>query len=264
VSMLGIVTRSSVHHGALRLALIELAVADLKRGRHEELSFRDLAVRLGVSHNAPYRHFASKDDFLRALAEFGLDQLLVKEPNTAKRTPWHQDLPYWPTRGEQILSLWVPLDAATPENGVVTYVKGSHRWQAFFPIDEWSDNATQLADNGISSEEMDTLYRPGPDGATLADIRDRPERDEFLTWNVEPGDVLVHHPLVVHGAPGNLSNNHRRRAIATRWFGDDARWDESRPHFLRIFRKMAPQFPYPALETGDRIEDPLFPVVWER
>ncbi len=33
------------------------------------------------------------------------DQLLVKEPRTAEETPWHQDLPYWPVRGNDILSI---------------------------------------------------------------------------------------------------------------------------------------------------------------
>src|SRR6185369_14278374 len=59
------------------------------------------------------------------------DQLLVKEPGALKRTPWHQDLLYWPLSGEQILSIWIPLDAATPDTGVVTYVKGSHLWGRF-------------------------------------------------------------------------------------------------------------------------------------
>src|SRR5262249_39464790 len=40
------------------------------------------------------------------------DQLLVKEPGTGAPTPWHQDLPYWPVKGSQILSIWVPFDAA--------------------------------------------------------------------------------------------------------------------------------------------------------
>jgi ectoine hydroxylase-related dioxygenase (phytanoyl-CoA dioxygenase family) len=48
------------------------------------------------------------------------DQLFVKEPGALHPTPWHQDLPYWPVSGEQILSIWVPFDVATPENGVVT------------------------------------------------------------------------------------------------------------------------------------------------
>src|ERR1044072_8980622 len=50
-----------------------------------------------------------------AKVRFFYDQILVKEPATVNRTPWHQDLPYWPVRGEQIISLWLALDAATPE-----------------------------------------------------------------------------------------------------------------------------------------------------
>lgn len=68
-------SRSSVHHGNLRAALVEMAVADLRKQRHEDISFRDLAMRIGVSHNAPYRHFANREEFLRALADHGLSQL---------------------------------------------------------------------------------------------------------------------------------------------------------------------------------------------
>ena len=32
------------------------------------------------------------------------DQLFVKEPGTENRTRWHNDLPYWPLRGSQIMS----------------------------------------------------------------------------------------------------------------------------------------------------------------
>ena len=41
---------------------------------------------------------------------FFYDQLLVKEPLTKEKTPFHQDLPYWPLKGEDILSIWVPFD----------------------------------------------------------------------------------------------------------------------------------------------------------
>lgn len=197
---------------------------------------------------------------------FFYDQLLVKEPGSTKRTPWHQDLPYWPVRGEQIVSLWVPIDTATPENGVVTYVKGSHRWNAFYRIENWSDNSDddsrQIVDEVATETAGLETYRDGPNGVGLRDIVEHPERHEFVTWNVEPGDVIVHHPLAVHGAPGNLSQNARRRALATRWLGDDARWDESRPHFMRMMKKSSPDFPYPVLQTGDKVRDQLFPVVW--
>lgn len=190
---------------------------------------------------------------------FFYDQILVKEPGTPKRTPWHQDLPYWPARGDQILSMWVPLDTASPENGVVTYVKGSHLWGSFFEMENWSD--TESTPDGMDAEVATGTYRNGPDGRSIVDIHRNPERYEFVSWAVEPGDVILHHCLTVHGAPGNLSRDCRRRAIATRWFGDDAKWDETRPHFMKRLRDV-PDFPYPALATGQKIDDPLFPRLW--
>ena len=47
------------------------------------------------------------------------DQLFVKEPGTAAKTPWHQDQPYWPVAGRQVLSLWVPLDPVTLATGEI-------------------------------------------------------------------------------------------------------------------------------------------------
>lgn len=41
---------------------------------------------------------------------FFYDQLLVKEPGTRERTPWHQDQPYWAVSGWQVCSIWLPLD----------------------------------------------------------------------------------------------------------------------------------------------------------
>ena len=46
-------------------------------------------------------------------------------------------------------------------------------------------------------------------------------RRDLINWDMEPGDVLIFHPLVVHGSGGNSSLTTRRRALATRWFGDD-------------------------------------------
>lgn len=42
---------------------------------------------------------------------------------------------------------------------------------------------------------------------------------------MEPGDCLIHHSFAVHGAPGISTQAERRRAYATRWFGEDVRFD---------------------------------------
>jgi AcrR family transcriptional regulator len=63
------------HHGNLRAALLEGAESALARGGVQELSLREVAREIGVSHAAPRRHFAGKQALLDALAEDGFQRL---------------------------------------------------------------------------------------------------------------------------------------------------------------------------------------------
>jgi AcrR family transcriptional regulator len=60
------------HHGDLRRALVAEALRVVERHGLEELSLRALARSLGVSPRAPYRHFATKEDLLAAVAAEGM------------------------------------------------------------------------------------------------------------------------------------------------------------------------------------------------
>jgi AcrR family transcriptional regulator len=63
------------HHGNLRAALLEQAERTLSERGAGELSLRELAREVGVSHGAPRRHFADKRALLDALAEDGFERL---------------------------------------------------------------------------------------------------------------------------------------------------------------------------------------------
>lgn len=63
------------HHGNLRQALLEAAVALIGEVGPRAFTLREVARRAGVSHNAPYRHFVSKDDLLVAVAVEGFERL---------------------------------------------------------------------------------------------------------------------------------------------------------------------------------------------
>jgi AcrR family transcriptional regulator len=63
--------RATYHHGDLRQALIEAAMRALKHRPVEDLSLRALGRELGVSPRAPYRHFATKEQLLAAVAVEG-------------------------------------------------------------------------------------------------------------------------------------------------------------------------------------------------
>ena len=51
-----------------------------------------------------------------------------KPPRSAVETPWHQDEAYWdPAYLHTALSIWIPLQPATLDNGCMRFVPGSHR-----------------------------------------------------------------------------------------------------------------------------------------
>ena len=60
------------------------------------------------------------------------DQAFIKEPGTREVTHWHQDMPFWPALGNDIVSLWVALTPVTLEGSGVEYVAGSHKWGKFY------------------------------------------------------------------------------------------------------------------------------------
>lgn len=63
------------HHGDLRRALIEAALALVTEEQDWAFSLREVARRAGVSHNAPYNHFPEKRDLLGAVAAAGFEAL---------------------------------------------------------------------------------------------------------------------------------------------------------------------------------------------
>jgi AcrR family transcriptional regulator len=69
-------SRQNYHHGALAAAIVERARAVLQETGPDELSLRSIARDLGVSHQAPYRHFANREALLEALAVEGFQALI--------------------------------------------------------------------------------------------------------------------------------------------------------------------------------------------
>jgi AcrR family transcriptional regulator len=77
------------HHVDLRTTLLEAAVALIGEVGPRAFTLREVARRAGVSHNAPYRHFAGKDELLAAVAAEGFDRLTAAMERAMKpgRTP---------------------------------------------------------------------------------------------------------------------------------------------------------------------------------
>jgi ectoine hydroxylase-related dioxygenase (phytanoyl-CoA dioxygenase family) len=167
------------------------------------------------------------------------DQMLIKEPRTPTPTNWHQDGPNWPIHGQQALSLWMALDDVDQASGVMRYAKGSHNGPAYA-------SSTNFVRH-IRPDAKNTMGEKCPDF-------DLPESGaQVVTWNVQPGDVLVHHMWTAHAAGGNSTPDRRRRAHTTRWTGEQARFQEG-------YYKLRMPFE-PKLRDGDSLNSEYFPNV---
>ena len=183
---------------------------------------------------------------------FFYDQLLVKEPMTREETPWHQDLPYWPLRGEDILSFWVAFDSVSAETGAMRYVKGSQRSGVMYAPRAFSN------DSGFGELYARMGLPEMPSSEALLDGA------ELLVCEVEPGDIVVHHPLTFHWSPGNLSPATRRRALALRYAGDDAAYDGRPGTFVESSRVQDLLLEPIELSDGEPLRGANFPQVWPR
>ncbi|MCZ8155469.1 MAG: TetR/AcrR family transcriptional regulator [Leptospira sp.] len=66
---------TSYHHGDLRNLVLKVAGENLETKGVHNLSLRDVAAEIGVSHTAPYKHFPRKLDLLHALTTLGFLEL---------------------------------------------------------------------------------------------------------------------------------------------------------------------------------------------
>src|SRR5690242_5384754 len=63
------------HHGNLRRALLDEALATIRTEGVEGVTLREIGARVGVSRTALYRHFADKRALLAAVATEGFRML---------------------------------------------------------------------------------------------------------------------------------------------------------------------------------------------
>ena len=168
------------------------------------------------------------------------DHMLTKEPGTRQATPWHQDQPYYNIEGRQNVSFWIPVDPVNRDS-TLELIAGSHLGPWLMP-----------------RSFMDAQAKWFPEGS-LADLPDiDADRSSFpiLGWDLEPGDAVCFHMLMLHGARG-VTGAQRRRVFSVRFLGEDIRhaprrWTTS-PEFPGLREELAP---------GAPMDHPLFPVLW--
>ncbi len=113
----------------------------------------------------------------------------AKPARNGRRTPWHQDGEYWPIRPIATCTVWIAIDAATPENGCLRLIPGSHKSQEL------------LAHEPNPSPDV-TLGQELPAAAF--------DENRAVDLVLEPGQMSLHDVFMVHGSEANGSANPRR------------------------------------------------------
>jgi len=129
--------------------------------------------------------------------------LFCKRATGGKATPWHQDGQYWPIRPLATVTVWIAIDPATPENGCLRVIPGSHNDAELYR------HHVNDADDVVLNQELD-----------LSRLESSTPRDVIL----EPGMFSVHDVYMVHGAEPNNSGR-RRAGLAYRYMPTTSYFD---------------------------------------
>jgi len=137
---------------------------------------------------------------------FMYEQVFLKQGGESRRTPWHQDLSYLPIEGNAIAVVWITFNAVAKEDSL-EFVRGSHRGPLY--------DGTRFDPEDDTAPLYNTKEMP-----RLPDIEAQRDRWEIVSWDIQPGDVLVFHPAMLHGgAPTHKGSV--RRTLSLRFFGED-------------------------------------------
>lgn len=133
-----------------------------------------------------------RDPRLTAIAAdlLGEDLLVIsadlfwKPARSTKRISWHQDLNYWGLEPNDVVTAWVALTMAVPENGGMQYAPGKHQALAAHAEHKTDDNML------TKGQELAVAIAP----------------EEAVDVALMPGQVAFHHGLTPHASGPNLTD----------------------------------------------------------
>ena len=165
----------------------------------------------GVVGGDKFLRFAMNPDILDMVTQilgpdviFWACSLFAKPASDGLGVPWHQDGHYWPMKPLAACTVWVAIDDATPENGCMRYIPGSHK-------------------SGTLSHRSDK----SPDFALTQAV----EEDQFDESSAKDdvllaGQLSIHDAHLIHGSAPNRSNK-RRAGVTFRYMPATSHFDRS-------------------------------------
>jgi len=159
------------------------------------------------------------------------DQALIKPP-FGNPTAWHIDNPYWSFTSPDSLSIWVALDDATPHNGCLYYLPGTHRHAG--------------RDNAAITSDLAGLFKAYPEWRDIAPV----------AADCKAGSAVLHNGLTAHGAGANMTNR-PRRAMTCAYMPDGSVFNGN--------KNVLPDEYFESLALGDPLQDNrVNPLVWSK
>ncbi len=179
--------------------LPETAIADIRAAQERLVArkpeYSDYCPAL-LAHDLSFLNYARVPEIVAMVGQvlggdFALwnSSLFAKPAYKGSRTPWHQDGEYWPIRPIATCTAWIALDDATPENGCLRVIKGSHKQRRLFRH----------------------KTNDGP-GLSLNQELEPAEYDEKDACDVvlQAGQLSLHDVFLIHGSEPNNSPKPRR------------------------------------------------------
>ena len=128
-------------------------------------------------------------DLVGGPVKFYHSKINFKLPSGGEEIGWHQDWPVFPHTNSNLVALSVPLNPSRSSNGCLRTIPGSHRQG---PRSHWDGDRYALNCNPSMTTE---------------DLR------LAVDSELDPGDIVAHHGLVVHGSSPNQSEEMRTTYI---------------------------------------------------
>jgi non-heme Fe2+,alpha-ketoglutarate-dependent halogenase len=119
----------------------------------------------------------------------------IKERSSPGYVSWHQDSTYWGLDPDDVVTAWVAFTDATPENGYMQFIPGTHKVEQLPHLDTF---------------HRDNLLSRGQEIAVEVD------RSKAVGIALKAGEMSLHHIKLVHGSEPNRSAD-RRIGLAIRY-----------------------------------------------
>ncbi len=138
--------------------------------------------------------------------------LFIKEPRGTQFVSWHQDATYMGLSPQNFVTAWVALTPSTAQSGCVAVIPGSH-------THENAPHEDTFAQDNILTR-----------GQRIVDV----DETRAVNLELEPGQMSLHHPWLIHGSRPNQSTSRRIGVALQSYLGGDVRPTRGAHHVMHV------------------------------